>query len=260
MQEKFIEIEYKGKKLKIASCQKKNSNEWILLLHGLQTDKRLFENIFEDKDFNKFSIIAIDLIGFGNSSKPEDFSYNIEEQAEICKLRIKKLNLTKIHIIGHSMGGMIAVFLMQLIPEKIVSVVNIEGNLIKEDCGKSKDVAKLSFNEFKDYFIDFKKELKNSNEPSASVRAECISKAADYAFYKTSKSIVDWSNSGKLLSLFLQSKIKRFYFYSENTPNKKILKLLKNKIPLIKISKSGHFMILDNPREFYKKLYEILPL
>jgi len=71
-----------------------------LILFESRCTKKSFE-------FNDFSLLAIDLIGFGDSSKPQNFSYTMENQAEICKLVLDEIKANKVHIVSHSMGGAI---------------------------------------------------------------------------------------------------------------------------------------------------------
>ena len=55
-------------------------------------------------------------------------------------------------IIGHSYGGMIGTKLLQSADLEIKSIINLEGNLVEEDCGESINVANMTFSKFQDYF------------------------------------------------------------------------------------------------------------
>ena len=55
-------------------------------------------------------------------------------------------------IIGHSYGGMIGTKLLQSEDLEIKSIINLEGNLVEEDCGESINVANMTFSKFQDYF------------------------------------------------------------------------------------------------------------
>ncbi|QXJ35443.1 alpha/beta fold hydrolase [Saccharolobus shibatae] len=54
-----------------------------------------------------FKLILIDNRGVGNSDKPEQ-PYTIDIMADYVKTVIDGLNLTKVNLVGTSMGGMIA--------------------------------------------------------------------------------------------------------------------------------------------------------
>ena len=51
-------------------------------------------------------MIAYDVRGHGKSSRPD--SYNLEDHVKDLYVLIDKLNLKKVHLLGHDMGGIIA--------------------------------------------------------------------------------------------------------------------------------------------------------
>ncbi len=87
---------------------------------------------------------------------------------------------------------------------------------------------------------------------------EWLNKSDPHAFYESSKSLFKWSASGKLLNMFLKLKSEKSTFIEVNNSEMEVLKSLKSKIRTIPISNSGHFMMLDNPQEFYQKLINFI--
>lgn len=55
-----------------------------------------------------FSLILVDLKGFGKSPKPRDNRYSIYDQAELVTQLITQNNLRNLTIAGHSFGGAVA--------------------------------------------------------------------------------------------------------------------------------------------------------
>jgi pimeloyl-ACP methyl ester carboxylesterase len=53
----------------------------------------------------------IDFLGFGYSDAPADFGYTMEEQADSVAALVDYLGLRGVHVVGHSMGGSIAISL-----------------------------------------------------------------------------------------------------------------------------------------------------
>lgn len=251
MEEINISVSSKGSDLTISAYLSRGGEEWVLCLHGLQSNKEMFRDLLSQLYLKKYSVLAPDFIGFGKSSKPESFSYDLEDQANVCLGIILKLDMKRIHIIGHSMGAMVGTLLLSLIPEKIASFVNMEGNFVFEDCGASKEVAALTFKEFSEAgFEGLKREIAESGLPSAKNQMTWLQQIPDYAFYKSSKSIVAWSKSGKLLPIFLSSPHKKLYVYGEQNAFK--AKVLNNRVATAEISKASHFMLTDNPAECLK--------
>ncbi len=259
MNSKFFKINYKGDDLKIVTNYSHSGEKLILFLHGLGCAKESFNDIFQFSQFDEFSILIPDLIGFGDSSKPRNFSYNMEEQAEICKLLLDKINPTRIHIVAHSMGGAIGILLSEKILDKLISFTNIEGNLISEDCGLlSKKTINVNFKEFnKKIFDQFKAKIAKLDDNGLHLLSEWIKSSDPFGFYHSAKSLVKLSDSGELLRKFTELKSNKIYVYGNKNSTMKILGKLKN-IEKISISKSGHFVMNDNPQEFYNTLSRLL--
>ncbi|WP_428737344.1 alpha/beta fold hydrolase [Sulfurimonas sp.] len=77
----------------------------IVLLHGFGGDKDNW-NLFVKQFKNKYHVIAIDMLGHGDSSNAQD--YSIENQTRMLDAFLAKLDIDNIHLVGNSMGGAIA--------------------------------------------------------------------------------------------------------------------------------------------------------
>lgn len=83
----------------------------IVLLHGFTGDTTIWQRIRPSLE-TSHQVIAIDLLGHGESDKPDDVSeYHIETVAcDLIKL-IDRLSIGKVHLLGYSMGGRLALYL-----------------------------------------------------------------------------------------------------------------------------------------------------
>ncbi len=94
--------------------------ETVLMIHGFGANKDNWVRFA--KFFTKrYNVIALDLPGFGDSSKP-DASYDVGTQAERVAAFVKTLGLTKVHVVGNSMGGHIAALYAARHPEAVRSL------------------------------------------------------------------------------------------------------------------------------------------
>jgi len=93
----------------------------LLFLHGWRSEGKVWQEIMEKlPEYNRY---ALDLPGFGSSQVPQTFT--LQNYAEIIDEFIKKLNLKRVILIGHSFGGRVAIKLAAQAPaylEKIVLV------------------------------------------------------------------------------------------------------------------------------------------
>ncbi len=231
---------------------KGESRDLAVFIHGLACTKETFINILDSGYFQSSSILLIDLVGFGRSSKPEDFSYAMEDQAGLCEALINNVPGQGLHIVAHSMGGAVALLFSKDFLERVYSFANVEGNLVEEDCGMfSRDVANASFHQ---YHAKIFEEQKSRWAEDELLRFD---RTTPVAVYRSSQSLVKWSDSGELLENFKRLKNKKCYFWGEENLDMPVLKKL-GSIEKCMISKSGHGMMIDNPEEFYSKLEKFL--
>ena len=79
-----------------------------------------------------YKLLCLDYLGVGDSDKPKfGFGYTIEEQADLIVKMIEALQIDKVHILGVSYGGAIALNLAARYPEKVDRIISVEGNGIK---------------------------------------------------------------------------------------------------------------------------------
>jgi pimeloyl-ACP methyl ester carboxylesterase len=108
-----ITIHYNGNPVDVAVQFRNGIRELIVFIHGLGCSKDSFANVWDFADLKKYSLLTLDLVGYGYSSKPLDFSYDIAEQAEICHLVLNHFEFDAIHIVAHSMGGAVGLLLAE---------------------------------------------------------------------------------------------------------------------------------------------------
>ena len=94
--------------------------ETILMIHGFGADKDNWPR-FSRPLTARYHVVALDLPGFGDSSKPET-SYDVGTQVERLNAFAKALGIHKLHLIGNSMGGHIAALYAARHPEQVLSV------------------------------------------------------------------------------------------------------------------------------------------
>ncbi|MBU0473541.1 MAG: alpha/beta hydrolase [Bacteroidetes bacterium] len=103
---------------------REGSGEHVLLIHGITTYSFIWRKIISLLSPN-YDVIAVDLIGCGSSDKPLDIDYSIKNQAKFIVEFIKKLELGKVHLVAHDIGGGIAQILAANNPELFYDVTLI---------------------------------------------------------------------------------------------------------------------------------------
>ena len=107
----------------------------ILLVHGFTADKDHW-TLFSKFLTPRYRVIALDLPGFGESSRLETASYDITSQVKRLDKIVTAMGLKSFHIAGNSMGGWIAGKYAVEYPLKVLSLTLLDtGGVVS--CEKS---------------------------------------------------------------------------------------------------------------------------
>jgi pimeloyl-ACP methyl ester carboxylesterase len=79
----------------------------VLLIHGLGSTSDAWDGVVPALA-SRYRVLALDLRGFGQSDKPNDAHYSIADQAEAVAAFLDKDGLTGVTVVGHSLGGGVA--------------------------------------------------------------------------------------------------------------------------------------------------------
>jgi len=107
----------------------------VVLLHGFLENKTMWD-FYVSELSKKNRIITIDLLGHGET---ESLGYvqTMEENADVVHEVLAKLKIRKAILVGHSMGGYIALAFAELYPKKMKGLVLLNSTS-KEDSPERK--------------------------------------------------------------------------------------------------------------------------
>ncbi len=75
----------------------------LVFIHGFPTSSRDWNGVMELLD-GTFRCVALDLLGFGLSDKPEAWSYSLFQQADLVATLLTALDVGTVHLVSHDMG------------------------------------------------------------------------------------------------------------------------------------------------------------
>jgi 3-oxoadipate enol-lactonase len=109
----------------------------LYMVHGIGSRKTTWDSMIEVLKTD-FTCVSYDLRGHGESPVP-DTPYSLEQLVEDLEALRNKLGHEKIHVIGHSLGGMIGPAYARKYPHRTLSV-----GLLSTAAGRTEDdLAKL---------------------------------------------------------------------------------------------------------------------
>ena len=125
------------------------SGETIVFIHGL-SDNLLYWEFLASNLKNDYQVLRIDLRGHGGSELGND-EISIELFVNDLYSLLKELDISKVHLIGFSLGGAVALEFTVMYPETVDSLV-----LMSSFCKVGEDLANV--------FVKFRKSLEISFE------------------------------------------------------------------------------------------------
>jgi pimeloyl-ACP methyl ester carboxylesterase len=112
----------------------------LVLLHGFAASKEVWLKQMEQLTPH-FHVIAPDLPGWGESTRVDGASYNIDAQAARLQGFIDMLGMQKVVLVGHSMGGAIAGVYAAEHPEHVAELALLDSFGLKAN---ENDFARLA--------------------------------------------------------------------------------------------------------------------
>jgi pimeloyl-ACP methyl ester carboxylesterase len=98
----------------------------LVLVHGWLSHAGFWHSVIEALQATHY-IVAIDLLGFGFSDKPDHGDYTIPAQARRVLGLLDHLGIDHFDLMGHSMGGQIGLQVALLAPQRIHKLVTVGG-------------------------------------------------------------------------------------------------------------------------------------
>lgn len=103
----------------------RKSSPALIMVHGLMSHMEIWATTMKVFKLNRFCV-AMDLLGFGSSPKPNNANYSIQSQAQRIIQLADELELHHFDLMGHSMGSQIALYVAaKLAPERVNRIITI---------------------------------------------------------------------------------------------------------------------------------------
>jgi pimeloyl-ACP methyl ester carboxylesterase len=257
-----LDLVYNGHPLQIDYFIRQGQGDanTLVCLHGLGCSKHDFVEALNHTELKAYPLVAFDFPGCGNSPYPEDVTFGMDDLVELTHLVAMTLQLDDVIIIGHSMGGLVALLYAEKYGEHVKGFINVEGNLASEDCFFSREVVLHSFDYFsKTSLKELKHRLANSPNRGFQKYAENLERASEKAYFDSSPSLVAYSEHGNLIQRFLALRAPKLFVYgSENRALSYLPALKASGCEMAEIPASNHFPFHDNPRAFYHAIAAFL--
>lgn len=112
----------------------------IILLHGFCENHQIWHGLTA-KLASNYKVLAVDLPGFGHSIPLPENCTTLEEIAGIIAKEITQRNLGRAFILGHSLGGYVALALAEIYPQLFQGLILVNSTTFsdREDKKRTRD-------------------------------------------------------------------------------------------------------------------------
>ena len=104
----------------------------VLFIHGLLGSQRQWSHLLDRID-EDHRVIMPDLFGHGASDKPAVGDYSLGAHAGTLRDLLDRLGIDKVTLVGHSLGGGIAMVFRYLFPERVERIVLVASGGLGRD-------------------------------------------------------------------------------------------------------------------------------
>lgn len=237
-----------------------DSREAIVFLHGLGCSRAMWEPILElademDARAPYYHLYAMDFPGHGDSPSSPNRTGIIEALLHLERLLESLDGIDRVHLVAHSMATAVLGYDEERTSRwvrrnRIASVIAVEGNLVREDCGLiSQRISDASAEEYlrQGGHEAIAAELESARVVTDAAWARQWRRADPVTVWNLARDIVSFSWPGECF--YWKGFGPRAYLYgSESDIPAETLALVADS-PVYTIAHANHFPMILNPRE-----------
>ncbi|WP_304157218.1 alpha/beta fold hydrolase [Mesonia mobilis] len=237
--------------------------ETIVLLHGFLESSTIWKNVVSAfKETHQ--IIAIDLLGHGKTEKL-GYIHSMETMAETVHAVLSELKVEKASIIGHSMGGYVALAFAEKFPQQLEKLILLNSSTVadSEERKENRDRAKRLVKQNKQAFISMAIKNLFTDENRNALRTEInalVEEAVQLPEEYIIASVEGLKNRKDRTEILQQYSGEKIIIAGKNDPVVpfKEIEAIAEKTNSTFISfEDGHMSYLENEEELLKVLNEL---
>ncbi len=218
-----------------------------------------FLSLVTQPEFRGRRILMVDYVGSGYSGHSESFGFSLDEHSKSIAAVLEAASAERVHLLGHSMGGTVAVSLALSRPDLVSKLVVCEGNLMPGGGDASRRIAASDQDKY--VSTDYPESMKGLAEAAADGDAfpdflwAARSGADPRGVYGNARALVELAEDFQ--DRFLALSLERHFVYGEKafpgntgkfTPDLPDPDLLRaNGVGIHVVPGVGHAMMIDDP-------------
>jgi pimeloyl-ACP methyl ester carboxylesterase len=235
----------------------------ILFVHGLGESGLCFEDLLERPELAGHHLLVPDLPGYGRSPWCEVAALSLEEHVDHLAAWLIRRETGPVVVVGHSMGGVLALLLAERYPQLVAFLVDVDGNKSVADCLFSSQAARFRLQAFVDFgFDELREKIFQQGIKDIAQRGYYVSlRLSDArAYHRNSLDLVELSETDELARRLADLTIPAAYIAGvpDGASSRSRDLLREAGVPLHEISPSGHWPFIDQVDGFVTLLGHLL--
>ena len=212
-----------------------------------------------------------DMLGYGAHASVAPGTISLQAQADDIAAQVRRAGHSRAHIVGHSVGGAVAMLLARRHPQIAASVINVEGNFTLQDAFWTGKLANMTLAEVEGLLQSYRGDVSGwltragmgvtperaatagrglRTQPAATVKAvaqSVIATTAEPAFLEDVRAVLD---SGTPVHLFAGERSRAGW----HVPAWVVTRAASMTVQL----RVGHMMMLEEPEEFLRLVARLI--
>ena len=253
-------FQVQGVAVNVAALHRDGDGIPIVFLHGFGSTKEDYADIALHSGFDGHPVLAYDAPGCGDTELQALDRLSIPFLVDTALAMVDAAGFDRFHLVGHSMGGLTALMLADAHPQRVLSFVNIEGNIAPEDCFLSRQVEQYPAENDAAFFDDFIERTRLAPAYASALYAASLRhKVRAGAVRGIFRSMVALSDRGRLMERFLGLPCPRMFMHGEQNSHLSYLAHIAARgVHVVDIENCGHFPMYSDPTAMWRSILNFL--
>jgi pimeloyl-ACP methyl ester carboxylesterase len=229
----------------------------LVFLHGLgAASSAAFPRVVRQDRLVAHRALLVDFLGFGYSDRPPDWGYTLEEHARAVEALLDALAVCGCVLVGHSMGGSVAILIAAARPDLTGRLIVAEGNL---DPGPGTVSGPVAAQSEERYVRKGHSRLIAAVEHEGFAAYAGTLRASDpRGMHRSAVSLIAPRDPSLRDRLYAMSMPHTYVFGTHSLPDPDAEELANHGVRVAVVPNAGHDMMADNPDGFATALAEAM--
>ncbi len=234
----------------------------LVWIHGLGESGLCFEGLLAEERWRDRRHLVPDLSGYGRAERT-DAPLPLAGLADGVAAWLDHRGISHAVVVGHSMGGVVALLLAERYPGRVAAVIDVEGNKTIDDCVYSSAAEGVSPAEFAARGFDRLRAgvaAKARGDLASRTYGESLRLAEPRQFHANALELVELSRGGTLARRLAGLPVPQLYVggVPRGAGPRTLEAVAGAGLPFVLIENAGHWPFLDRPDAFASALHEFL--